>query len=354
MKLLATVAVRPPPSLRAWRIVTPDGAVLRAATGRPGGTPRGTVVLLPGRAEYIERHYETLGDLLGRGFAVATLDWRGQGLSSRLTRNRLRGHIRSFAQYDTDLETFMRQLVLPECPPPFVALAHSMGAMILLRSAWRHPWFERAVLTSPLIALRARRWPEWAWRALAAGAAYGGLGRLFAPGVAKGPPRPEDFADNPLCGDRPRFCRQVEMLAAHPELAVAGPTLGWLHAAIRASDELKKRAARHRPPLYPLLALAAGRDLLVDREAARRFAADVGDMAFIVLHGARHDLWLESDRYRNAVWAAFDAFIDAGIRDLPSPRGGLRPLCPATLEGRPPASASGSPVPRPVAVPAAG
>ncbi len=308
-RLLSTDALKPPPGLKATRLVTPDGAVLRVATGRPAGTPKGTVVLLPGRAESIERHYETLGDLLARDYAVATLDWRGQGLSSRPLRNRLKGHVRSFAQYDIDLFTFMRQVVLPDCPPPHIALAHSMGATVLLRSAWRHPWFERAVLTSPLVKMRAPRWPEWLWRAMAAGAAWTGLGGLFVPGVTRHLPRPEDFAASSPCADRPRLCRQMEMLARHPELAVAGPTLGWLHAAIRASDALQDIAKRHRPPLYPLLMLAAGRDVLVDREAARQFAADVGDIAFIVLHGARHDLWLETDAHRNAAWAAFDAFV---------------------------------------------
>ncbi len=330
-RLLSTDTLTPPPGLTAGRLVTPDGAVLRVATGRPAGVPKGTVVLLPGRAEFIERHYETLADLLARDYAVATLDWRGQGLSARLTRNRLKGHIRSFAQYDMDLLTFMRRVVLPDCPPPYIALAHSMGALVLLRSAWRYPWFERAVLTSPLVKMKARRWPAWLWRAMAAGAAWTGLGRLFAPGVAKRLPRVEDFEGNPLCTDRPRFCRQAAMLAAHPELGVAGPTLGWLHAAIRATDALQRIAQRHRPPLYPMLMLAAGRDALVDREAARQFAAAVGDIAFIVLHGARHDLWLEADRYRNAVWAAFDTFMEEGLTGVPSPRQRLRLDAPSMV-----------------------
>ncbi len=324
--LFSTETLKPPPALKARRLVTSDGAILRVALARPSGVPKGTVVLLPGRAEYIERHYETLADLLLRDYAVATLDWRGQGLSSRLLRNRLKGHIRSFAQYDADLLAFMRQVVLPDCPPPYIALAHSMGGLVLLRSAWRHPWFERAVLTSPLVKMKARRWPEWLWRVIAAGATWTGLGGLFVPGVSKRLPRLEDFETNALCSDQPRFCRQAAMLAAHPELGVAGPTLGWLHAAIRATDMLHKVAQKHRPPLYPLLMLAAGRDALVDREAARQFAAAVGDIAFIVLHGARHDLWLEGDHYRNAVWAAFDAFMDEGLAGLPSPRQRLRPL----------------------------
>ena len=39
----------------------------------------GTVCLFHGRAEFIEKYFETITDLRRRGFAVATMDWRGQG-----------------------------------------------------------------------------------------------------------------------------------------------------------------------------------------------------------------------------------------------------------------------------------
>ena len=29
----------------------------------------------------------------------------------------------------------MKDIVLPDCPPPFIALAHSMGGNVLLRNA---------------------------------------------------------------------------------------------------------------------------------------------------------------------------------------------------------------------------
>jgi hypothetical protein len=56
-----------------------DGLGLRYALSVPHGSCRGTVVLMLGRADFIEKYFETIADLQGRGFAVATLDWRGQG-----------------------------------------------------------------------------------------------------------------------------------------------------------------------------------------------------------------------------------------------------------------------------------
>ncbi len=79
---------------------------------------RGTVCIFPGRAEFIEKYFEVVGELRRRGFAVAVLDWRGQGGSSRLTRNPLKGHINDFAEYEEDLSHFMKAVVLPDCPAP--------------------------------------------------------------------------------------------------------------------------------------------------------------------------------------------------------------------------------------------
>ncbi len=127
---------------------------MRFARWLPPAGRRGTVCIFQGRSEWIEKYFETVRDLRARGFAVATLDWRGQGLSDRALSDRRKGYVRDFSEYDTDLETFMREIVLPDCPPPIFAIGHSTGATVLIRAAHRgHRWFDRMVLTAPLIAL---------------------------------------------------------------------------------------------------------------------------------------------------------------------------------------------------------
>ena len=61
------------------------------------GPQRGTVCLFQGRGEFIEKYFEVVADLRRRGFGVATMDWRGQGGSSRMLSNpqqRLRALLR--------------------------------------------------------------------------------------------------------------------------------------------------------------------------------------------------------------------------------------------------------------------
>ena len=90
-------------------VVTPRrrAAALRALADDRQRRSRGTVCLLQGRGEAIEKYFETVGDLRRRGFAVAIFDWRGQGGSDRRLRNPLKAHVDSFAEYDRDLEAFM-------------------------------------------------------------------------------------------------------------------------------------------------------------------------------------------------------------------------------------------------------
>ena len=113
-----------------------DGAPLRYARWAATRSPhRGTICLFGGRGEFIEKYFEVIADLRRRGFAVATMDWRGQGGSHRALGNKAKGYIGDFGEYDRDLFRFMKGIVLPDCPPPYIALAHSMGANILMRNA---------------------------------------------------------------------------------------------------------------------------------------------------------------------------------------------------------------------------
>ena len=83
MKLVSIPANPVPDNAVTGALLTRDGVTLRFARFPPPAGRKGTVVVLQGRAEYVEKYFETVRDLRARGFAVATFDWRGQGLSDR-------------------------------------------------------------------------------------------------------------------------------------------------------------------------------------------------------------------------------------------------------------------------------
>ncbi len=225
MKLVTIPANPVPDNVVAGSIKTPDGVNLRYARWAPPPGRKGTVVVLQGRAEFIEKYFETVRDLRARGFAVATFDWRGQGLSDRALKDRYKGHVRNFAQYEIDLDAIMAQVVLPDCPPPYYCLAHSMGGAVAVRACQAGSrWFDRAVLSAPMIALPPGRFTGMAGP-FARLMRFLGRGGAYIPGGGPGVIGSEDFLGNVLTSDPVRFARNHAVLEEDPQLGLGSPTI---------------------------------------------------------------------------------------------------------------------------------
>ncbi len=308
MKLVSIPANPVPDNVVTGVVKTPDGVNLRFARWAPPPGRKGTVVLMQGRAEYIEKYYETVRDLRARGFAVATFDWRGQGLSDRPLSDPRKGHVRNFKEYATDLSTIMEQVVLPDCPPPIFALGHSMGGAIAVRACHDGSrWFERVVLVAPMLALREGPLTRMAGP-LARTLRMFGSGRAYVPtggGAATGK---QDFIGNPLTSDPVRYARNAAVLEEEPSLGLGAPTVAWADAALRLMREFAEPgyAGRIR---QPILMVAAGRDEVVSTPAIEQFGMNLLAGRHLILAGAKHEILQEQDHYRAQFWAAFDAFV---------------------------------------------
>lgn len=292
----------------AGEITASDGVRLRFARFMPEGKAKGTVALFSGRCEFIEKYYEVVRELRSRGFAVALLDWRGQGGSQRLLRNRLKGHVTRFSDYLLDVEAFAREVLLPDCPPPHFALAHSMGGTILLASVLEgQRWFDRMVLSAPMLGLDSVPF-EGIVRPTATVLAHLGFARAFVPGGRGRTLARLKFEGNPLTSDRARFDRTQALVTAHPQLDLGAPTIGWLAGAYATMAELTHPDVIPRIR-QPLLIIAAGGERLVSNKAIEHFSARLIAGAHVVVPASRHELLMERDIFRAQFWAAFDAFI---------------------------------------------
>lgn len=310
---LASLARNPVPSGATVGVLMASGGVgLRYARwDATRGPRRGTVCIFPGRGEPIEKYFETVADLRRRGFAVAIHDWRGQGGSSRLLDNPRKGHVASFADYEADTYLFMREIVLPDCPPPFIALGHSMGGNVLLRLAVvQGLWFDRMVLTGPMLAIARERLPvpPGVARFYASLAGIGPTSRLYAPGANDTPVEMCAFDGNPFTTDRERFERNQQLVVQRPELAIGGPTNGWLRAAYRSCSMLMAPAFAERVRI-PMLLVAAGTDRIVSSSAIETLASRLKSGARVALAGSQHEILQERDEIRLRFWAAFDAYL---------------------------------------------
>jgi lysophospholipase len=308
MTLVSIPANPVPEDVVSGTLKTADGVELRYARWAPPPGRKGTVCLFQGRAEFIEKYFETVRDLRARGFAVATLDWRGQGGSQRALRNPRKGYVRSFDEYNIDLETFIHDVVLPDCPPPHFALAHSMGAAVLIRAAAKGiRTFDRMVLLAPLVQLPGMRRLVTTRLAVKL-MRLGGLGGSYVPGGDATVMAQRPFIGNLLTSDPVRYARNVAVLEAEPSLAIAWPTVAWADSAFKAMREFAMSSYQAKIR-QPMLIVAAGQDQVVSTPAIDEFAIRLRAGSHLIVPGARHELLMEQDRYRGQVLAAFDAFV---------------------------------------------
>jgi lysophospholipase len=285
-----------------------DGKKIRyalfGATARP---LKGTVVILPGRNEAIEKYFETVSDLSARGFTVAMFDWRGQGRSDRLTRDPRRGHVDSFDSYVRDLEQFFDEIVLPDCRGPFYILAHSTGALAaLLAAPLMGNRVRRMVLIAPLLTVKNLSVSMKTLRRLTSIFYWTGLGKLC---LGRGPRAAEQpFVTNVLTSDPKRYARNSELRQRYPELAIGSPTAAWLHAACVASETVQRPEFMAKIRI-PSLVIAAGADMVVSTPAIEDYVKRLRSGHMLTIDGARHEILQEAELYREQFLAAFDSFI---------------------------------------------
>ena len=294
-----------------------DGVKIRYAIWpRTAERALGTVCLFGGRTEFIEKYFETVSDLRHRGFAVATMDWRGQGGSDRLLRNKRKGHVETFQDFDRDLAQFMSEIVLPDCPAPFYGMAHSMGGHILLRSATtKMCWFDRIMLSSPMVDIEPALTASPFLRLFVESLVLVGLGDLYIPGGTAAPWELQPKESNRLTSDVLRLERVQDVLKAAPWLGLGSPTFGWVQAASRSIMQINafQFASAIR---VPTLIVAAGNDSVVSMRAVETFAGRAKNCQLLVVAGAKHEILQERDELREQFWAAFDAYVPGSNRTM--------------------------------------
>ncbi len=283
------------------------GGGLRYACWNASGTGacRGTILLLTGRGEFIEKYAtEVVGDLLDRGFAVIALDWRGQGLSDRLLADRDKGHIDSFATYIADLRLFIDQVVGLQAPRPVLALCHSMGGHVLLRHLAENGTgpLSAALIVSPMTALQREAFlrsvlmlmPEMA-----------PVDQRYLFGTGPFLFLAREFASNHVTHDERRYRFTEAWFKADPRLSLGGPTIGWARQAARSMSAALAPGYLESIDL-PLVLMSATEDQLIDIRSHGPIVARLKQGELVVVPGAKHEIMMETDPLRAQFWQAFD------------------------------------------------
>lgn len=289
-----------PPGVASHYIRTRDNFRLRVAGWKSGD--RGTVVIFNGRNEFIEKYGRVASDFVKQGYSVASIDWRSQGLSDRLTKDRMLGHIKRFPDFQTDVQALLSYLGEQDYPRPYHLVAHSMGGLIGLRTVLGDHPFATVTFSSPMwrinfppaLMITA---PVIAWFGVLVG-----WDKRYAPGT--GPESyvgKSNFDDNRLTADPETFA-WLKRLVALPEIEVGGPSYRWVLEAIKECTALEDAAE----PDVPTLIILGDDERVVDPEQIHNVVKRWTHAEFLPVSPCRHEALMEVEPTRQA---AMDAIL---------------------------------------------
>ncbi len=285
----------------AWWVKASDGVRLRVAYW-PGGD-KGTILLFPGRTEFVEKYGRAAKDLTQLGYHVLTIDWRGQGLSDRLADDTMLGHVDKFSDYQLDVAAMMTAADELSCPRPRFLMAHSMGGCIGLRSLHEGLPIKAAAFSAPMWGMSVAPALRPFARPLINTLRRVGKGLSRAPGTdvetyVKNAP----FADNTLTTDADMYAYMQEHAAAHPELTLSGPSVHWVQQSFAETAALQSMPA----PNYPAITFVGSNERIVDADVIHKLMSKWKRGELTTVPGAEHEIIMEKAATRNAFFAASD------------------------------------------------
>ena len=212
--------------------------------------PSKFVVLLTGRAEFIEKYNYLAEDLdLPDDTGLLIWDHRGQGKSSGKP-----SHISSYDQYCMDCQQLLQTLVKDK---PYVMIAHSMGTLIAIYGLifeYFNP--EKLFLSSPFFGFSQQKLYLSMIKTLSLFMTKIGFGTLYwkKKYVFK------TFDENPLTSCPKQYERITQSL-----FVPMVPTYSWIYASFQALSAVNQKTS-FQGLKTPLATLITKQDKIVNRE----------------------------------------------------------------------------------------
>lgn len=287
-----------------WRRC-PDGTRIRVALWQGDGDR--TVLVFPGRTEFIEKYGEVVSMLLARGFSVAAVDWRGQGMADRHPTRRQMGWVRDFADYQQDVAEVLAAVREAGLPAPYAMIGHSMGGAIGLRALLDGLAVKKAIFSAPMWGILVAPHLRLLAAVVAGVGPLVGFGQRLVPsGDARNYVQVQPFEGNLLTTDPARYATMQAHLGAQPDLGLGGPSIRWFAQARRECRRLQAEA----PAPHDTLTLLGSREGIVSSEAIRRIMGRWPNGRLVELAGGEHEVLMERDAILETVWQEIDTHLE--------------------------------------------
>lgn len=299
---------RGPQDAKAYWLTCSDGVKIRVAVWGQERASKGTLLIFPGRTEFIEKYGMTAAGFADRGYASIAIDWRGQGLADRALPDRALGHVGSFKEYQLDVGAVLECVERLALPKPLYLFGHSMGGCIGLRALVEGLDIKASIFTGPMwgIALTPQK-RSLGW--IASSVAHNlGFGNVIAPGtIATTYVLSNPFEDNALTRDREMWDLMVEQVKTYPDLALGGPSLTWLNQALTECRALRA----HPTPNVPTICYLGTNERIVDKGTIRDRMSRWPNGELVIIEGGEHEIVMEGPEIREMVFEAADGLFAA-------------------------------------------
>ncbi|WP_435258368.1 alpha/beta fold hydrolase [Thioclava sp. FR2] len=294
-----------PENAEAFWVTAKDGVRLRIGVW-PSGS-KGTVFLLPGRTEYIEKYGRAAGDLVALDYAVISIDWRGQGLADRALTDRMTGHVGRFDEYQDDVAAMLHMANRLGLPTPYYMLSHSMGGCIGLRALVNRLPFKAAAFSAPMWGILMAAWMRPVAMVVSQVSGWVGQRHRFAPGTSeKSYVADAAFAGNVLTTDPEMWRYMRRQIMDHPELSLGGPSLGWLSEALSECALLSLAPS----PAIPAITGLGTAEKVVDPAPIHMRMSRWQDGRLDIYQGAEHEIIMETPAHRERFFASAAKLFD--------------------------------------------
>ncbi|OED46971.1 alpha/beta hydrolase [Leisingera sp. S232] len=304
--LFADIAQGPANGAAHW-VHTSDGLRIRAGHWRPKGKAKGTVLLFPGRTEYIEKYGPAAAEFADRGFATVTVDWRGQGLADRMLAERRLGHVEKFTDFQKDVDAVVRLAKQLDLPRPWFLVGHSMGGAIGLRALMQGLDVNACCFTGPMWGIQIPALLRPLATFLGSIAPYLRLDdRLLPTTTLEQYVQTTPFEGNTLTTDPGMYKLMHAQLAAQPDLALGGPTIQWLRVSLQECADLETM----RSPALPCVTFLGTDEQIIDVDAVHTRMDRWPGSELELIKGGQHEVMMEAPEIRTQVFSRMCQLFD--------------------------------------------
>ena len=275
---------------------------------------KGSVVLLHGFTEFIQKYNEIIFYFTRAGYDVYMAEHYGHGYSERsevVKDNLSKVAVEDFNVYVDDAFQFVTDVVNKKRNrnKPLILYGHSMGGGIGTRLLETYPGhFDAAILSSPMLDINTGV-PEWIAKFVAGSAKVFGAGENYIFGHFDY--TPEELFDDPACAatSYPRYKYALNKRNDNEYFQMNGATWYWLDASIAATKIATKEEEAQKVKI-PVLLFQAEKDALVESQGQLEFASRAKNVNIVFCPEAHHEIFNTPNDIANAYWVTIFDFLD--------------------------------------------